>query len=308
MISRTIFVTNIFFVAIHCHQHHFNYFFRFGIEKEVRVCDSCYTQLQSGRAQAGPQAQPGQSEGKKVTWADDQSWQDDQAAVMERYQRERVKKADKARKSQEEDARLKEQEELELAIALSLDEAEQAKRNRSPQQATQAAAINQKEPEPPAADQLPALASDGDSDLQKYLDRSYWEQRNTESESADAKKDETGNSTGSLPTYQQAQSGVENGANGPVGQDMGPGTSFVLQNDTTAEEAAEKEQNSKFCKNLSASLDIFMNRMKADQARGKPISMDVTVQTLFKVCDFIENIFRVQNFFEIKFSDKNIFF
>ena len=203
---------------------------------------------------------------------------------MERYQRERVKKADKARKSQEEEARLKEQEELELAIALSLDEAEQAKRNRSPQQATSAAQVVQKEPEPPAADQLPALASDGDSDLQKYLDRSYWEQRNTESESADAKKDEAGNSA--LPTYQQAQNGVES-SNGPVAQDVGPGqaTSFVLQNDTTAEEAAEKEQNSKFCKNLSASLDIFMNRMKADQARGKPISMDVTVQTLFKVCE-----------------------
>ena len=114
--------------------------------------------------------------------------------------------------------------------------------------------------------------------MQKYLDRSYWEQRNTESESAEAKKDEMS----SLPTYQQTQ--VES-ANGPVSQDIGLGqaTSFVLQNDTTAEEAAEKEQNSKFCKNLSASLDIFMNRMKADQARGKPISMDVTVQTLFKV-------------------------
>lgn len=253
---------------------------KFGIEKEVRVCDSCYTQLQSGRAQAqGPQGQPGQSEGKKVTWADDQSWQDDQAAVMERYQRERVKKADKARKSQEEEARLKEQEELELAIALSLDEAEQSKRNRSPQQASSGVAQVEKEPEPPAADQLPALASDGDSDLQKYLDRSYWEQRNTESESAEAKKDEMS----SLPTYQQTQVGVES-ANGSVSQDIGLGqaTSFVLQNDTTAEEAAEKDQNSKFCKNLSASLDIFMNRMKADQARGKPISMDVTVQTLFK--------------------------
>jgi len=260
---------------------------KFGIEKEVRVCDSCYTQLQSGRAQGQgqPQGQPGQSEGKKVTWADDQSWQDDQAAVMERYQRERVKKADKARKSQEEEARLKEQEELELAIALSLDEAEQAKRNRSPQGQTSSATPSsqvQQEPTTSTADQLPALASDGDSDLQKYLDRSYWEQRNNETESADIKKDET------LPTYQQTMvNGAETNTNGPIAsQDsngmIGAATSFVLQNDTTAEEAAEKDQNSKFCKNLSASLDIFMNRMKADQARGKPISMDVTVQTLFK--------------------------
>ena len=228
---------------------------------------------------------------------------------MERYQRERVKKADKARKSQEEEARLKEQEELELAIALSLDEAEQAKRNRSPQQATSGVAQVQKEPEPPAADQLPALASDGDSDLQKYLDRSYWEQRNTESESAEAKKDEMS----SLPTYQQTQVGVES-ANGPVGQDLGLGqaTSFVLQNDTTAEEAAEKEQNSKFCKNLSASLDIFMNRMKADQARGKPISMDVTVQTLFKVWEakflmLISQNFRYLGNHSRKFSLNKLF-
>ena len=74
-------------------------------------------------------------------------------------------------------------------------------------------------------------------------------------------------------------------------------TKYVLQNETTAEEIAKNDENrflaisrifesyiffSKFCTNLSASLDIFMNRMKADQARGKPISTDVTVQTLFK--------------------------
>ena len=35
-------------------------------------------------------------------------------------------------------------------------------------------------------------------------------------------------------------------------------------------------------KNVSVSLDIFLNRMRADQVRGKPIAIDTTVQTLFK--------------------------
>lgn len=245
---------------------------KFGIEKEVRVCDSCYAQLQSGRTARDAQVIAG-GEGKKVTWADDQTWQDDQAAVMERYQRQRVQKAEKARKSNEEDARLKEQEELELAIALSLDEAEQSKTKTNIPQAVHNTIPKQEEPIAP--DQLPALASDQDSDLQKYLDRSYWEQRNTET-GAESKQDEN------LPSYQQTLNDTSPETRQPTMSETVGAQQFVLQNDTSAEESAEKDQNAKFCKNLSASLDIFMNRMKADQARGKPISMDVTVQTLFK--------------------------
>ena len=40
------------------------------------------------------------------------------------------------------------------------------------------------EPEPPAPDALPTLSSDNDAELQKYLDRSYWEQRGTEAQKA----------------------------------------------------------------------------------------------------------------------------
>ena len=97
------------------------------------------------------------------------------------------------------------------------------------------------------------------------MDRSYWEQRNTEPELEN--KD---NPSNDLPSYSQTmgstttpiiQSTVVNGddlSNQNIQQ-------FVLQNDTTAEEVAEKQQNQKFSKNLSTSLDIFLNRMKADQ-------------------------------------------
>ena len=57
---------------------------------------------------------------------------------------------------------------------------------------------------------------------------------------------------------------------------------YVLQNDSTPEEVARASEREKFVKNVSASLDIFLNRMRADQVRGKPIAMDMTVQTLFK--------------------------
>ena len=57
---------------------------------------------------------------------------------------------------------------------------------------------------------------------------------------------------------------------------------YVLQNDSTPDEVAKANDREKFTKNLSMSLDIFLNRMRADQVRGKPIAMDMTVQTLFK--------------------------
>ena len=56
----------------------------------------------------------------------------------------------------------------------------------------------------------------------------------------------------------------------------------MLKNDESFEEIAEKDERAKFNSNLSASLDIFLNRMRADQVRGKPIALDQTVQTLFK--------------------------
>ena len=67
----TIFI-NIYFIKL----------LRFGIEKEVRVCDSCYAQLQAGRTPRGEQSA---QNSKKVTWADDQDWQDEQAAVLAKY-------------------------------------------------------------------------------------------------------------------------------------------------------------------------------------------------------------------------------
>ena len=77
------------------------------------------------------------------------------------------------------DLRLKEQEELELAIALSLDEAEQSKVKTPQTSPTHAASnSNEKAQEEDDSPKLPVFAADEDSDLQKYLDRSYWEQRN----------------------------------------------------------------------------------------------------------------------------------
>ena len=81
--------------------------------------------------------------------------------------------------------RLKEQEELELAIALSLDQAEQNKTKSSPKSSPEHSSKNTNERSVEQEDdtpQLPTLNSDENSDLQKYLDRSYWEQRNKTAE------------------------------------------------------------------------------------------------------------------------------
>ena len=68
--------------------------------------------------------------------------------------------------------RLKEQEELELAIALSLDQAEQNKTKSSPKSSPEHSSKNTNERSVEQEDdtpQLPTLNSDENSDLQKYL-------------------------------------------------------------------------------------------------------------------------------------------
>lgn len=106
---------------------------------------------------------------------------------------------------------------------------------------------------------MPGLEADDDENLQKYLDRSYWEERNKADEVSEFSQE-------SYPAVVSSPNQVENGeeeASSTVqGQEM---KEFVLQTGETEDEKKKKEEKAKFLKNLSASLDIFANRMRANQ-------------------------------------------
>jgi hypothetical protein len=112
---------------------------------------------------------------------------------------------------------------------------------------------------------LPGLEADDDENLQKYLDRSYWEERNKADEVSSFSQE-----SHPVASPEQVENGENNASSAVQGQEM---KEFVLQSGETEDEKKQKEQKAKFLKNLSASLDIFANRMRANQGSFSPRSL-----------------------------------
>lgn len=128
---------------------------RFGIEKEVRVCDGCYDQLQ--KPQTASSAVPS---GKK-----------DEEELPAEYLNSSLAQQSQAppRKTEEE---LREEEELQLALALSQSEAESKK-----QQSFVRTYPKSPSPEPRRSPSPVELETPSDPELARYLNRGYWENR-----------------------------------------------------------------------------------------------------------------------------------
>nr|AAN71346.1 RE27138p [Drosophila melanogaster] len=214
---------------------------KYGIEKEVRVCDGCFAALQrptsgSGGAKSGPR--PADSELP--------------AEYLNSTLAQQVQTP--ARKTEQE---LKEEEELQLALALSQSEAEQQKPKL---QSLPPAAYRMQQrspspeapPEPKEYHQQPEEATN--PELAKYLNRSYWEQRKISESSSMASP--------SAPS--------------PMPPTPQPQQIMPLQ-----VKSADEVQIDEFAANMRTQVEIFVNRMKSNSSRGRSISNDSSVQTLF---------------------------
>lgn len=124
---------------------------KFGIEKEVRVCDGCYDQLQKPAAAV--------TSTKKD---DDELPAEYLASSLAQQSQQPVRKTDEE---------LREEEELQLALALSQSEAESKK-----QQAFRRTYPKSPSPEPQQRSPTPP-ETPSDPELARYLNRNYWEQR-----------------------------------------------------------------------------------------------------------------------------------
>ncbi|CAH0563464.1 unnamed protein product [Brassicogethes aeneus] len=133
---------------------------KFGIEKEVRVCDTCYDQL------TRPQQPGAQKENKEEL-----------PAVYLKSSLAQQKQ-EPPRKSEEE---LREEEELQLALALSQSEAEAKEKEKIKMTSTLHGAYNAK-PEAKPAERSPSPPDEqANPELARYLNRSYWESLNDSS-------------------------------------------------------------------------------------------------------------------------------
>ncbi|KAJ3600844.1 hypothetical protein NHX12_031819 [Muraenolepis orangiensis] len=193
---------------------------KFGIEKEVRVCEPCFEHLNNHPSLSPP-----------------------------------------PRKSQmppkRDEAALQEEEELQLAIALSQSEAEEKERARQKNSYT---AYPKAEPTPVTSSAPPVStlytspvnssapsAEEVDPELARYLNRTYWEKKQEETPAHVAPSPQPVN-----VVEQQYQNGES------------------------------EENHEQFMKALQNSVTTFLNRMKSNHMRGRSITNDSAVLSLFQ--------------------------
>ncbi|XP_065355422.1 hepatocyte growth factor-regulated tyrosine kinase substrate [Calliphora vicina] len=220
---------------------------KFGIEKEVRVCDGCFVQLQRPTTVKAATARTADSE-LPVEYLNSSLAQQVQTPP---------------RKTEQE---LKEEEELQLALALSQSEAESKKQQQQQQQHSLTASsyrLPQRTPSPeaPPAPKEPQ-PEETNPDLAKYLNRSYWEQRKV-SESPMASP----SAPSPMPPTPQPQQGLQ--------QQMS------LNANDFRPKSTDEQKIDEFAANMRTQVEIFVNRMKSNSSRGRSISNDSSVQTLF---------------------------
>ncbi|GAB1609347.1 hepatocyte growth factor-regulated tyrosine kinase substrate-like isoform X4 [Argonauta hians] len=180
---------------------------RFGIEREVRVCDSCFDKLRD----------------KKTSGETD--------ALPSEYLASSLSKQSQLPPSKS-DQEIQEEEELQLALALSKSEHE------SKEKETVSA---------PAID-----TSDMDPELARYLNRNYWQQRSEQ--------------TATTPSAPIATAETK--------------TTVMKTQEMNGEVDIDQQQ---FLGALQSSVEIFVNRMRSNSMRGRSITNDTSVQSLFNV-------------------------
>ncbi|XP_055682911.1 hepatocyte growth factor-regulated tyrosine kinase substrate [Lutzomyia longipalpis] len=203
---------------------------KFGIEKEVRVCEACYMQQQQkpiGKPIAG-----------RPSPVDSELPAEYLASSLAQQTQTPPRKTDQE---------LQEEEELQLAIALSQSEAEHHTKVKTTINSSVRSYTKSPSPEAPMKQSLsPTDDPPSDPELSRYLNRNYWEQRQTTTES---------------PASPSAPSSV--------------------QSITMVKTTPEDTEIDDFSSTMKTQLEIFVNRMKSNSSRGRSISNDSSVQTLF---------------------------
>ncbi|KAM4761883.1 LOW QUALITY PROTEIN: hepatocyte growth factor-regulated tyrosine kinase substrate [Cyanocitta cristata] len=268
---------------------------KFGIEKEVRVCEPCYEHLNK------------KTEGKAAATSE----------LPPEYLTSPLSQQSQLPPKRDETA-LQEEEELQLAIALSQSEAEEKERMR---QKTTYSMYPKAEPTPVTSSAPPAstlysppvnssapLAEDIDPELARYLNRNYWEKKQEE-----VRKSPTPSAPLSL-TEPAVQPGEAHPAplgvvevRGRLGLGLAPtegqeapyslalqvgccllalgGPADRLPHPSFQQQyqnGESEENHEQFLKALQNAVTTFVNRMKSNHMRGRSITNDSAVLSLFQ--------------------------
>ncbi|XP_076042714.1 hepatocyte growth factor regulated tyrosine kinase substrate isoform X4 [Oratosquilla oratoria] len=225
---------------------------KFGIEKEVRVCESCFDDINNPQPTPTSKVEP-----------------DPVAASPKGPKGSQVKTAGK--KSEEE---LQEEEELQLALALSRSEAENKEKEKL-RATSSLLGGNWRQPSPTPASPTPTSKDkeDMDPELARYLNRSYWEQQQQQQQQQQKEVEEPRSENVLSPTQPSAPFNAATKVTSPS-KVTSPKMIERFQN-------GETEEVDEFVSTLRSQLEIFVNRMKSNQSRGRSIANDTAVQSLF---------------------------
>nr|XP_057904153.1 hepatocyte growth factor-regulated tyrosine kinase substrate isoform X4 [Doryrhamphus excisus] len=231
---------------------------KFGIEKEVRVCEPCFEQLNK------------KAEGKAPST--------NSAELPPEYLTSPLSQQSQMPPKRDE-AALQEEEELQLAIALSQSEAEEKERMRQKNSYT---GYPKADPTPVTSSAPPVStlytspvnssapsAEDVDPELARYLNRTYWEKKQEEARKSPTPSAPAPVSVAEpvLPINQPVESHVP----------MQP-VSIVEQ----YQNGESEENHEQFLKALQNAVTTFLNRMKSNHMRGRSITNDSAVLSLFQ--------------------------
>lgn len=225
---------------------------KFGIEREVRVCESCYDDINN------PQ--------RPIPSAD----------KVESEEPNSPKNSKTPGKKSEEE--LQEEEELQLAIALSRSEAENKEKEKL--RATSTILGNWRQTSPTPASPAPQPAQDKedmDPELARYLNRSYWEQQQHQQHQQPQQQKASSQAGDAASTLSPTQPSAPTSGNRTL---LSPSKLEPVKV-TENYQNGETEEIDEFVATLRTQLEIFVNRMKSNQSRGRPIANDTAVQTLF---------------------------
>ncbi|XP_028376753.1 hepatocyte growth factor-regulated tyrosine kinase substrate isoform X3 [Phyllostomus discolor] len=242
---------------------------KFGIEKEVRVCEPCYEQLNK------------KAEGKAPPTTE----------LPAEYLTSPLSQQSQLPPKRDETA-LQEEEELQLALALSQSEAEEKERMRQKSTYT---AYPKAEPTPVASSAPPAsslysspvnssapLAEDMDPELARYLNRNYWEKKQEE-----ARRSPTPSAP--VPLAEPAAHPGEghaapaNAVEAPLSDtDPQPAPPSGGPYSEQFQNGESEESHAQFLKALQNAVSTFVNRMKSNHVRGRSITNDSAVLSLFQ--------------------------
>lgn len=237
---------------------------RFGIEKEVRVCEACFEKLSTAAAKNQPAKAPQKAGSEQSSPSQTSSGQPSGG------------------KSEQE---LQEEEELQLALALSKSEVETnqraTRRSWQPPSTAPSTAITSTPPPAVAAADAGDKASDkmrrkdladGDPELARYLNRAYWEQRQQQQQQDGA------NAVDGLPSRQSPIPSAPTSAGSPYSVPLKNADKGEVVGGGGGEADSQLEE---FVGHLRTTLEVFVNRLQSNAARGRPVGNDSYVQSLF---------------------------